>query len=378
MLSKGLVMRSTFSRLNKLFYHREAASALLDISDEVLRECLSDNDAYIEKNFANLPKSETVKLFSLLDIFKIAAWRRKWTQVDSLAQKPVFIAVALVNDTASKSATAAELCIQLQLSGYRTLIIDLDIGARLTQIMGYEPDIEVCEAVENDLELKAIVTGTFFEVCKPHLENFTFAETEAENVAKYIKWPFGPDGPALIPSDSSLGTLEHTLAKVVNEPNLRFHSFFKASAAGKTPGLDIKNFDIVFLNSPSTSGNIALNVIAAADYVVAPVKIDAYGVKRVSRLVSEITSSEISASKHAKLIILPTSYTDEISRTARMSQRLHIYKENMSNITIGPSDLLQVSLEYYCPLTLQQPASTPAKEYRRFKNFLLQKIATRE
>lgn len=370
-------MRSTFSRLNRLFYHREAASALLGISDAILRECLSDNVAFIEQYSANIHKPDTVKLFSLLDILKLAAWRRKQALVKSLAHKPVFIAVALVNDSISKDATAAELCIQLQLSGYRTLIIDFDIGASLTQIMGYEPDIERCEAIENDLEPEAIVTGTFFEVCKPYLENLTLAETEAENVANYIKWPFGPDGPALIPSDSSLGTLEHTLAKSSDESNLKFLSFFKASAAGKTPGLNIKNFDVVLLNSPTTSGKIALNVIAAADYVVAPVKMDTYGIKRVSRLVGEITSAEISASKRTKLIILPTSYPNDISRTARMSKRLHIYKENLSNITIGPSALLQVSLESYCPLTLQQPASTPVKEYRQFKNFLLEKIATR-
>ena len=119
-------------------------------------------------------------------------------------------------------------------------------------------------------------------------------------------------------------------------------------------------------------------MIAAADYVVAPVKMDTYGIKRVSRLVGEIIGAEISAYKRAKLIILPTSYPNDVSRTARMSLRLHIYKENLSNITIGPSDLLQVSLESYCPLTLQQPASTPVKEYRQFKDFLLQQIAARE
>ncbi len=371
-------MRRTFSRINRLFYHREAASALLGISDAVLRECLSDDVAFVEQHSVNIRKPETVKLFSLLDILKLAAWRRKQALVKSLAHKPVFIAVALVNDRMSKDATAAELCIQLQLSGYRTLIIDLDIGASLTQIMGYEPDIERSEAIENDLEPEAIVSGTFFEICTPYLENLTFEETEAEKVASYIKWPFGPDGPALIPSDSSLGTLEHTLHKNRAEPNLKLNSFFKASAAGKTPGLDIKDFDVVLLNSPTTAGKIALNVMAAADYVVAPVKMDTYGIKRVSRLVSEITSAEICASKRAQLIILPTSYSNNISETARMSQRLHIYKENLSNITIGPSELIQVSLESYCPLTLQQPASTPVKEYQQFKDFLLQQITARE
>ena len=74
-------MRSTFSRLNRLFYHREAASALLGISDAVLRECLSDNGAFIEQYSANIHKPETVKLFSLLDILKLAAWRRKQSEL---------------------------------------------------------------------------------------------------------------------------------------------------------------------------------------------------------------------------------------------------------------------------------------------------------
>ncbi|MBK4738763.1 ParA family protein [Noviherbaspirillum pedocola] len=371
-------MRSTFALLDDCQYRLKAAAALLSVSENTLRTYVKDSGIEIKRATADNPNSPAVRIFTLDNIFQLAAWRRKQGLIKPLSATPICIAVELIKGGTGKSTTTAEIGIQLQLSGYRVLMIDLDVQANLTQLMGYESDLEDGEAATNDLNSDAIVHGTFAEVVKPYLENSRPGANKMDDISHYIKWPFGADGPALIPSDTFLGDLEHAIVATRDTRELVFRSFFRASTEGKIPGLNVKDFDFVLFDCPPSISFVASNAIAVSDYIIAPVKMDSFGVKGVSRLVGEINYIQSKSGQQPELIILPTHYSSNVSRVARMSQKLQTYKDNLPDMSISSSELFPKSQEYYMPLTLQQPTSAPVKEYRKFTDFLLQKIGAKE
>lgn len=373
-------MRKTFAILDDCTYRLKAASALLDVSENTLRSYVKDSgiDAKIRRQSAENPAAPAVRIFSLDNVFELAAWRREKGLVKKASDSPVYIAVELIKGGTGKSTTAAEIGVQLQLSGFKVLMIDLDVQASLTQLMGYESDLEGPEAEAHDLEPEAIIHGTFLDVIKPVIENTRPGKIKMEDASQYIKYPFGIHGPALIPADTYLGTLEHVLNATRDDRESQFLAFFQASSEGRVPGLNVNDFDFVVFDCPPSVSFTASNAIAAADYVVAPVKMDSFGIKGVSLLVNEINIIERKVKERPELIILPTHYSTNIARVLRMLQRLQDYKENMPNLNISASEAFPRSQEYYLPLTLQQPTAAPVKEYRAFSDYIIERVMTKQ
>jgi chromosome partitioning protein len=372
-------MRKTFAITDDCVYRLKAAAALLGISENTLRSYIKDSgiDANIKRQSAENPLAPAVRIFSLENIFQLAAWRREKGLVKEASSSPVYIAVEIIKGGVGKSTTAAELGIQLQLSGFKVLMIDLDVQASLTQLMGYESDLEQTEAEAHDLDLEAIINGTFLDLVKPFTENTRPGPIRMEDASQFIKYPFGAYGPALIPADTYLGVLEHVI-NATRDREIVFRSFFEASSEGRIPGLNVNDYDFVLFDCPPSVSFTASNAIAAADYVVAPVKMDSFGIKGVSLLINEINIIERKVKQRPDLIILPTHYSTNIARVLRMLQRLQDYKESMPNLNISASELFPRSQEYYLPLTLQQPTAAPVKEYRNFTDYIIERVMTKQ
>ena len=102
---------------------------------------------------------------------------------------------------------------------------------------------------------------------------------------------------------------------------------------------------------------------------------DFFGAKGTTRLVAEISGLKSRSSKvNPELMILPTYYSTNFSRTARMMNHLQIYRDNLVSVSIPQSEMFPSSAENYLPLTLQFPSSAPVDAYRNFVEILLQKI----
>lgn len=365
-------MRSTFALQDDVVYRLKAAAALLNISENTLRNHLRDSGMEIQRANKKNPASPAVRLFTIADIFRLAQWRREQELVKRISSGPIVIAVDLIKGGVGKSTTAGELGVQLSLLGYRVLMVDLDVQSNLTQLMGYESDLTVDEAAQHDLNEDGIVTGTFATVCTQYMESKSGRGTRMESVAGLIKRPFGTHGPALIPSDTFLGDLEQAFTYAKGNRELVFRNLFKDSAAGQVPGLNVADFDFVIFDCPPSISFSSTNAIAAADLVIAPIRMDSFAVKGLSRLVSEINGlAERSPEVRPQLMILPTHYSTNITRVSRMQQQLQAYKTNLSPTVISSSELFPKTQENYLPLTLQQPTAAPVAEYRLFTEFVL-------
>lgn len=375
-------MRHTFALLENFVYRLKAAAALLNISENTLRTYLKDSGIDVQRaNKAN-PSSPAVRLFSIEDIFSIAKWRREKDLVRKISRGalgPIVISVGIVKGGTGKSTSAAEIAVQLSLEGYRVLLIDLDVQSNVTQLWGYESDFTLEEAEPNGLSADAIVNGTFSNICTQFIDIKNGRGSKMTDVSSIIKKPFGPNGPSLIPSDTFLGDLEQSFAFAKGNRELVFRELFKESAAGFIPGLNVNDYDFAIFDCPPSLSFVSTNAIAAADYVVAPIKMDSFGLKGVSKLVSECNGlATRSPEVRPELVMLPTHYSTNISRVARMQQQLQGYRNNLSPSVISASELFPKSQENYLPLTLQQPTSSPVAEYRMFTEFLLQKCIGKE
>ena len=367
-------LRSTFAYVDSIEHRLKSTAALLSISENTLRTTLADSGIEVRRaNQAN-PTAPAVRLFDLPSIFAIAEWRRQKKLTKGIeGKRPVVIAIDIIKGGTAKFTTACEVGVQLQLQGLKVLLIDIDIQANLTQLMGYEADLSDDEAEAYGLTQDAIIKGTFATICAPLIDRMARTVSAAE----VIKYPFGPAGPALIPSDTYFGDLEQAIAKSSGPRELFFQRVFEASAQGRIPGLNITDFDVVLFDCPPSVSFVATNAIAAADIILAPVKMESFAVKGLSKLVSEMNALRTvypSNIGNTELVILPTYYSTNLPRVGRMQERLNQYRDHIAPCSISQSEEFPKTIENYLPLTITKPTCAAVKEYRMFVDFLIKKI----
>ena len=358
-------------------YRLRAAGAMLGVSDNTLRSYTDNAGIHIRRASEITPGAPSVRVFDVQSLFQLAAWRRSQGYVKSPAPStpPVCIAVDVVKGGTGKSTTAAELAIHLQLLGLNVLLIDLDTQANATQLFGYEADLADEEAKTYNLTQEAIVKNTFASVMIPFLEKLRGSSgIRSAETGNFIKRPFGDYGPSLIPADTYLGDLEQMLFNAKGHRELFIKQMLNAAYEDKVTGLDLKKTDVVIFDCPPSISFLSTNALAASDLVIAPVKMDSFSVKGLSKLVSEINALDATYKIKPELVILPTHYAPNLSRIGRMHSQLQIYKQYTAPCIISASEEFPKSIENYMPLSLQKPTSHAAKEYRMFSEYIHTKI----
>lgn len=374
--------RDTFAYLGEIEHRLKAAAALLSVSENTLRTMLQECGFEIKRANQNNPDAPAVRLFDIPTIFALAAWRRDKKPKLLEGKKPVIIAVEIIKGGTGKSTTACEVAVQLQLQGIKVAVFDLDTQSNLTQLFGYEADLEESEAAAYGLTKNAIVQGTFADICLPLLDqerkSRSNPSSQLSDVSTAIKRPFGPDGPSLIPSDAFFSDLEVAIGNSRGVRELFFRRVFNLSLEGKVPGLNIGDYDVIILDCPPSVSLVSSNAIAAADIIIAPVKMESFSVKGLSKLVQEKNSLQEAYPADLKdpseLVILPTFYSTNLKRVARMQERMAQYRDSMMPCSISQSEEFPTSIEAYLPLTLMKPTSAPVKEYRMFVDHLIKRI----
>ncbi len=370
-------MRKTFAVIDEIMYRSKAASALLGISENTLRN-YEKASGEVKRANTRSPTAPAIRIFTIEDVYRIARYRREQNLIKKVSG-PYVISVAINKGGTGKSTSAAEIGVQLSLEGYRTLIIDLDVQSNLSQLLGYESDYTVDEAQDNGLTDEAIVTHTFKDVMVGYCDVRNGRTKTLEDVSHCIKRPFGEDGPAVIAADADVDVLDMTLAFDRGNRDLIFRDFFQDSRAGKVLGLNINDYDFVVIDCPPSINFSTTNAIASSDYVIAPIKLDSFGVKGMTRLMEALMGlNKRSPEVRPNLVILPTHLEKNVARIPRMQQRLQVYKEFIAPVGISRSELFPKTQENYLPLTLQMPTSAPALEYRQVTEYLVQSILKKE
>lgn len=371
-------VRSTFARTDALMYRLRAAEALLGVSHTTLRGYTEQSGVRVRRANEFNEQAVPSRVFEPETIFALAQWRREQGYVKGPAAGPVVVAVNVIKGGTGKTTTAVESAIHLQLMGLRTLCIDLDVQSNLSQSMGYESDLLPEEAEDHGITVEALVTSTFAHVVTPFVTASNrggSSRTPIEPIPDLIKMPFGPMGPHVICSDMYVSDMEMPITNSKGARELTFRDLFAQAATGKYPALDISRYDVIILDCPPNMSMTSTCALAAADILVAPVKMDAFARKGLVRLMGEVKSLGKSYPVvNPQMMILPTHYSPNIKRISRMQTELGKYAAMLSPQVISSSEDFPKSLDNYLPLTLQKPTSKSASEYRLFADALRSKI----
>ena len=370
-----MTLRSTYSDTSGLNYRIKAAATLLGIAENTVKNYLDSSGIQVRRANEFDKKALAVRIFNPDNLFELARYRREKGFIKTPSHGPYFIAVDIVKGGTGKTTTACEIALHLQLAGLRVLAIDLDAQANLTQYFGYESDINNAEHEALGLTEEAVIGKTF-----AHIVSAFVGRSPPESFGSLIKMPFGVNGPHLIPADANLGDIEFALSSSKGTRELALKRLFNDSAKGLIPELNVSNYDIVVMDCPPNVTMTSTAALAASDLVVAPVRLDAFGVKGLTRLINEIADLREFAGDAivADLVILPTHFASCFSRIQRMQQALQKYQANMAPLAISLSEDFPRSLEHYIPLSLQKPLSNASKEYKEFTDYLLRKLLSFE
>lgn len=372
-----MALRSTFAITSGLQYRLRAAGALLGVTDNTLRT-YSDNAGIEVKRASDFsPGAPPVRVFLPETLFQLAQWRRAqgYIKIPQFARSPIVVAIYVIKGGTGKTTTAVELAVHLQMMGLRVALIDIDIQGNATQSMGYEPDLTMDEATAYEVNAEAIVQDTFASIMLPFLDRSRGSlALRAEVGESVIKKPFGEHGPHLIPADTFIGDLEQGLALAKGQRELYIRQMIEASKDGSVPGFNASNYDVILFDCPPNVSFTSTAAMAAADIVVSPIRLDAFSVKGLTKVMNEITAMDEAYKLRPQLVILPTHYSPHLARIGRMQSQLNKYRDMLAPNVISTSEEFPKSLENYLPLSLQKPTSTPASEYRMFAEFMFKKI----
>lgn len=369
-------MRKTYADVDLLTYRVKATASLLGIADATLRSYLTTAGIEIARSREVTPGLPTSRLFSPANVFEFANFRREqgYVKTPDPSLPPTVITVDVMKGGTGKTTTSAELAVHLQLMGLRCVLVDLDVQANGTQMLGYEPDLTSAEAGDFGVDEEAIVQETLASVLIPYLNRLRGVPDRAPPAQNVVKKPFGEFGPHLIPSDIYLSEIEQHLYAAKGNRDLSLKNFIEASCNGEVPGLDLGGYDVVIFDCPPSVSCTSTCALAAADLVVAPIRMDAFSLKGLHKLMEEVMSLRKTAFVNPELVILPTNYSNYISRVSRMQTELSRFKEFIAPKPISTSEEFPKSLDAYLPLSLQKPSHSATKEYREFAQYIHEKV----
>lgn len=372
-------LKDTYANVSSRVHRVRAAATLFGVSDTTMRTYVDQSGIEVRRASDENPDAPPVRVFDVESLFAIADWRRSAGLAKvppGKGKRPIVISVDVIKGGTGKSTTTGELGFHLQLMGYKCLLIDLDVQANLTQMYGYEADFEESEAEQYGLSQQAIVTDTFASLVIPFIEGQRRGGSQSgPHHVNAIKKPFGEYGPSLIPADTFLGDMEQAVASSKGHRELIFSKMFAAALEGKIEGFDIAEYDVILFDCPPSISFCSTAALAASDIVIAPIKLDAFSTKGLTKLMSEMIALEEDYQLRPDLIILPTHYAPNLARMGRMQNKLSVYHEHISPFAISASEEFPKSLDEYLPLSLQKPTSPSSKEYRAFAEFVAQRIA---
>lgn len=363
-------LRNTYAFKESVEYRLKAAATLLGENTNTLRAYANtfeeETGLRIKRASDDNSSSPSVRVFTPDILFQIASWKRKKNPTKyRLRKNSLTVVFSIIKGGSGKTTTCVEAAINTQLLGYRCLLIDFDSTSNTTHMMGYEPDLVINEASEYGLTSEAIIQHTMLDVLKPFIESGRNTQP-IQAPPDLIKKPFGEDGPHLIPAEAYLSDLETSLSNSKGMRELYLRNFLVAAQAGQIEGLDLAQYDFIMMDTFPVATMMVQNALAAADVVVCPVKMDDFAVKGVAKLIGELDTIRHTYKLQQELIVLPTHYKKRVSRLGRMEKELQKFSPCMIDAVISFSEDFSNSLGDYLPLSIVDPTSSAAAEYRHF------------
>lgn len=323
-----------------------SVAKMLRINDHVIRDTIEQMGIEVERN----GEARKARLFTPANVFDIAAYRRQRGLL-TWDHKPLTISIYSAKGGVGKSTIAVELAIQWAFRGLRILVIDLDTQGNLTQIFGYDPELE--DNPDDPVNPDLLVERNFaslFEI--PPILPTPYP------LADVIKKPYGEHGPHLIPADVTLAHLEDALLNAQMR-DLQVLRLLKQGRDHPTPDFDLSAYDIILFDAPPATSMLTNTALLASDLCVSPVRLDTLSFKGLSILGGRLQNMRKQAGAAPAVIAIPTFYRENRLRITKMMNRLNdhygsILSENMIRET---EEFQRALVEKGMPLSLATPGA---------------------
>jgi len=241
------------------------------------------------------------------------------------------IAVANQKGGVAKTTTALSLAASLALEGRRTLALDLDPQANLTEGAGLDP----CAPPPS---LYEVLTG----------------RTALDEAALGCPHPDLP-GLAVAPAGARLAQAEAELIGQVGFDEVLKH---KLRGAGDA-------WDAAVLDCPPSLGALTVNALGAADLVVIPVQCEYFSARGVVKLMELVELVRERRNPDLGVWIVPTLY-DQRNNICRavLTELKKSFPGAVSDVVVGVDTRVRESQARRTPISVYAPKSRASRAYR--------------
>lgn len=346
----------------------QAAAQLLATSGDTVRRIVDESGIEVARQEAG-PKT---RLFSIENIFELARYRAD-RRSKTVKKKQVIATVYAPKSGVGKTTLASNFGTIFALKGLRTLIIDLDFQANLTQSFGYNSELTREEAVEAGIGQSRIVEYHFGNL----IPNYP---TGRVTLQEAIKMPYGEYGPHIVPADLNLDRLDTILTYETLEgrnADLILAKLLKDGLTKKDPHFDSSDYDVILFDAAPAKNRVTRGALLASEYVISPVSMEKLSTKALSYLSSALTEMHDQFDRSPELIIVGNFFDpNRVHVLGELMTVTRTYRDSWLDRSIRRSEDFPKALtgESDLPLVLSKPNSQAAAELRESADALLKRM----
>lgn len=299
-----------YTALDEIFVSGRFAADCIGVTSQTLRAV--EDEIEIRREIRG---SVPTRIYSLCDIFAIAALRRKRGLTKGL-DRPVTVSTFAPSWGAAKTICAINLAMYASMRGLKTLIIDNDPKAFATSSFGYEPAFDLDELAEHDIPADRGVGGHF-----GHLLGIS-AQYPSMSLADVIKKPYGEHGPHLIPAEESLEDLDDILASPrIKYSEFSYAQFIQKALCGQLAHCDLSTYELIIIDNPLTgSFYCTRSSMLASDLLICPIHTDKLSSKKIRRLAEKLGALREEFDSAPDIVAVPTMHIKSHKNLDSLSQ----------------------------------------------------------
>ncbi|WP_084201662.1 AAA family ATPase [Chromobacterium piscinae] len=317
-------------------------SEALDLSVNYLRRLEDELGLQIQRV---LRGSVEVRSYTPEDLFTIQAKRRERGQLKGLP-KPLVLSVYVKKGGTAKTSITVNLAIQLQMLGFKVLVIDNDPQGDCTTMFGYDPDRTAKELEEEGISPDRAVDGHFGNLIAPEKSRINQMALD-----QIIKKPYGEYGPHLIPAEESLEDLSSDLQAMLHA-DLRYGLFLSKALKGEIPHCNLSKYDVVILDNNPAGTPISRNAMVACDMMICPIRFDKFSFRALNRLANMFNEFAAVTGRAPEMVAIPTMFVRQRPRMQRnLADMRDLLHDNVTQEQLHMSEDYAKSLEDGIPLS---------------------------